>query len=252
MSRLVKLKGPKFWRGPQATKKSLRPTSILWLCHQTEPHFRHSLTRLEVHCGVPAALEGKATTTCQLLSCLEPGTRQTLRPTAWNTPDCLQSGAHFRDATFTGGWGDLALPSPHGATPLGATATPSTNRKRRRSQCSSELTPRVVTANSPGKVVESGGHSLLAAVHWPRTQNSTQLGSVNLVLSHCGAPHTDAVSRAAVGKRLSLALCSRAARKWGYYLEIQLSSRALCGSFPGQGPVIINSWSKFDRNNKNE
>lgn len=151
-----------------------------------------------------------------------------------------------------GDWGDLALPSPHGATPLGATATPSTNRKRRRSQCSSEVTPRVVTANSPGKVVESGGHSLLAAVHWPRTQNSTQLSSVNLVLSHCGAPHTDAVSRAAVGKRLSLALCSRAARKWGYYLEIQLSSRAFCGSFPGQGPVIINSWSKFDRNNKNE
>lgn len=82
--------------------------------------------------------------------------------------------------------------------------------------------------------------------------NSTQLSSVNLVLSHCGAPHTDALSRAAVGKRLSLALCSRAARKWGYYLEIQLSSRAFCGSFPGQGPVIINSWSKFDRNNKNE
>lgn len=156
MSRLVKSKGPKFWRGPQATKKkSLRPTSILWLCHQTEPHFRHSLPRLEVHCGVPAALEGKATTTCQLLSCLEPGTRQTLRRTAWNTPGCLQSGARFRDATFTGGegagGGDLALPSPRGATPLGATATPSTNRKRRRSQCSSEVTPRVVTAKLTGE-----------------------------------------------------------------------------------------------------
>lgn len=134
MSRLVKLKGPKFWRGPQATKKkkkSLCPTTILWLCHQTEPHFRQQFNSAwgSLRCPSGSWRQSHNHMSAPLLSRTRDETKKKNPP----TNRMKHTGLSTEWRSFQGRHFHRGLPSRsprRGATPLGATATPSTNRKQ--------------------------------------------------------------------------------------------------------------------------
>lgn len=141
--------------------------------------------------------------------------RQTRRRTALNTPGCVHGGAHFRDATFRRG-GTSAQCNNHSVK----------KQKAQRSRCSASTTCEV-TANSPAKDVDFEGH-LLLEVHSRRTANFIQLGELDAQSQR--SPRSLMPCRVPRWETALPALCSRAARKYGNYVEFQVSSR----QFPGR------------------